>query len=197
MRKLGFIAVLVLVTAFGCGLKSKSKAATEYNNKIVNTVDVVNAKYLEFAKSLLNLEIDKAERKLQEVDEASSNAIAKLDQMKSFDGDNKFKIAAMNYMLNARRITNNELREMIDIMKKLKSGEVSRPDEIQAVTKRAAELDQQIKQSDAKWSSEYFEAQKEFAKKYKFRLETNSLNDETEELKKELEELEEQNNQVQ
>lgn len=168
MKKLS----VMLFIAFGIMMiscKPTSQQAADFNNKIIDQTDAVITAYNQFIKTWQNYEFgdpDLSDLKadFNDLKDQIKTSMDEISKLKKFDGKNEFKDAATEYLSSYKSVVENEWTKIMDILKK---GEDFDKSDASKCDKLAKAIDDQTGDADDK----FFKFQKEFAKKYNFRLE--------------------------
>jgi hypothetical protein len=168
MKKLS----VLLIIAFGIlmiSCKPTPQQAADFNNKIIDQTDAVITAYNQFIKTWQRYEFgdpDLSEMKgdFKELQDQIKTSMEEISNLKKFDGKNEFKDAATEYLGSYKSVVEKEWSQIMDLLKK---GEDFGKSDASKCDKLAKAIDEQTGDADSK----FFKFQKDFAKKYNFKLE--------------------------
>jgi hypothetical protein len=164
MKKIFLLFSFVFAaTLISCGPTTDD--AIKHNDKIVAD----QKKMLELESNFVNSIIDNAKISIIENNYGKyidflKETEQKYADMKSFDDKDTFRKAMIDLVGTFKKVAENEYKEMLDIFKK-DIDELSEKD-----FNRWEELTNIIDEKEGKANNAFLDAQKEFAKEYKFEL---------------------------
>jgi hypothetical protein len=168
MKKLS-VLLLVAFAFIMISCKPTPKQAADFNNKIIDQTDAVVTQYNLFIKTWQNYEfgdpdISDLKNDFNDLKDQIKVSLEELGKLKKFDGKNEFKDAATEYLNSYKSVVDNEWMKIMDVLKK---GEDFDKEDASKCDRLAKAIDEQTGAADDK----FFAFQKEFASKYKFKLE--------------------------
>ena len=162
MKKMIFLLSSVALL-FAC---NSGMTPVEYNDKIITEQTKITKLFLEM-NNYASIDVEKADsiRGLTVIQCDSS--IAVLKGMPDFDGDSKFKNAAINLFQFYKDINQNEYKEMLAILQK--------EDVVMEDIERMSVIQEQVSSKETGFDSKLEQAQNEFAKKNNIQIAPNAM----------------------
>lgn len=165
---------ILLIAAASCNTGPDStgrngaifKTAAEYNDYIISRqLEVVG--FIDQFAAASAVSADSAQAVLQKNSRITGEYLADLSAMSDFRGDTAFRNAAINTFTFYKRIFDKEYKTLLDINAK---GENASEEDVQ----RAQQITQALSAEEAELDKRFANAQRDFAKKNRLRLENTA-----------------------
>lgn len=165
----GFAFLLFILS--GCGPKMKPE---EYNDVIISEQTKIMTIMLDMFDYIETGEYDKSEALRQQLVTQCEASVKAVKELPDYSGNTEMRDAAAELFTFYRDVTNEEYKEMIEILQK-ESIEV---EDILKITALEADLSKREEAMDARFQA----AQENFAKKHNLILTKNELQDDIDRL---------------
>jgi len=180
MKKIIFGLLLfsyLIITTSSCGEKKKGqeegvpkKTALEYNEYIIGEHNKIMIKMLDFSKAFESGEGRRMEHSLNIMQKQIKSSIEMLSKLEPYEGDDKFKEAALELFEFYDSISDDEFQEMADIQKKKGSQTIEDRDRMNELSRGVAEKEKVLDMN-------LYNAERAFASKHSAQLQNNKLQD--------------------
>lgn len=156
-----FVAIVALV---GCG---KKVDPTEYNNTIVGEQSKIVNHMLEMTDQINKSQFKEALVGIDGSIAQCDSSIKKVSELEPYEGDAKFRDAAVDLFKFYKKILDNEYRKMLVVLNK--------PEITMEDVDQIDKLTGGIEAEETKYDNAMKVAQEEFAKKYDVKIVDNTL----------------------